>query len=134
MKKIIYISLIIIAGIFLTIMAVKIAFNSLSVFVPTTKDFNRNYAQKIYYLEMNGIVQKKFLDNENFHKQTLQIKQFYGDAIELTFATELSGFYSVIELNDSIYKEKGSFTVYIYRNNMDTSINLKYKSISVDEN
>lgn len=64
----------------------------------------------------NGVLQRKFKDEYDHLIEKLEIKS--GDNVLRTsfLANDVSGFYDILIVGDSLVKEKNSISVTVYRN------------------
>jgi hypothetical protein len=78
-------------------------------------------------LEFIGVVNKKYIDNQNHGAKTLDILATEG-ITKWPIAADRSGCYEYLSINDSIVKEIGSYDVFVYRNQvLDTIFKIDYK-------
>ena len=128
MKKRLLIAVIVIlyiTGIIISINWVNSHFLSDEENVQAVLDYNYNRT-------FSGVIIEKFIDkNEHNYKKVIIIEN--GIERTLYFDFESGGLFNFFSINDTIIKSKGNLKVQIKRNQKDTTINMKFLYMSVDE-
>ena len=83
------------------------------------KSFNAecNAFKAFLQLSYQGVIVKKYIDRDEHDYHTIEIKSFNNIQNEkLILDYDKSGFYKMINVNDTIYKKTGSDTIFIDNN------------------
>lgn len=111
--------------IFVSVVGLIIIFFWFKSVIPTVEE-DINMAVNAHQVEeFNGVVINKFIDkNEhNFKKVIINDNNTKGTIL---FDIETSGVYDFFKVGDSIVKHKGNIQIRVIRNDIDTTLQMKF--------
>jgi hypothetical protein len=82
---------------------------------------NKQCIKSVKNLTFNGIVDRKFIDNNNHGYSIVELHNYNGDSLQVNLTFDNSGLFEFLEKNDSVEKISGGFRVRLFRTSLDTT-------------
>ena len=94
--------------------------------IPSQSDLCKQGVELYKAKNFKGIVNKKYIDQENHSKKTIIVKENENEKTVILNA-DIGGVYEYITIGDTLTKNKGELFVSVKRNGLDTIVNFKFR-------
>ena len=82
--------------------------------------------QKALSVNLNGTIQKRYRNKRNHMVETIEINSIDKNIRSTFLANEVSGFFDIISVGDSLIKDEGSLKIKVISNGIQKTFLLNY--------